>query len=267
MDVMTPEYSFEFPRHQHFSLRFNLICYIIENPSTSEVLLKLQQTCKYFFAKNKVIVVPFKIFYDFDKVCFVDSKEEKVSIPLGKIKYWFNSTGSLNGYWKPFCLFITPHVYRITLKKLSMTYDSLSLNDLNMLLSNKKMEEIYMYMVDIRDPDGNVVPVEYVLSRVPHIREFRFCNQYEIYSNDAMKKLNNVKLFNKLNCFSLGFEEIPEGLDPEILYEFIRRNAAPDAVIKYWLTSNSRPFSESFKIQLTHLVNVLLPDLDLKFNL
>ena len=263
---MSSKYSFESPRHQDFSLRFNLICYIIENPPTSEVLLKLQQTCKYFFAKNKVIVVHKLLAYVPKKRCFIDYYNKKVSIPLGKFKYWFNHIYPKNDTWESFYPFITPHIYRITFKELYVGDQTLSMKTLDLLLSNEKMEFLRFFVVDIRDDNGSVVPVDFILSKIPHILQFDFYNPNEIYSNDVMKKINDVKFVNKLKHFILGIGNTSEDLDVGILFEFIKKHAASDAFIKYWDPGYGPGVSKTFKAQLARLVNGPFPNIRLNKN-
>ena len=275
MGAQIPIYSTEFAYRQSFSLPFNLICYIIENPSQPKVLQKLQQTFKYFFAKNKVVVMQESVIYKTKKnkkAYFMDLHRNPLLLPLGNVKYWFKSIYPSDENWDPFTLFITPHVYRIEFTELYMHHDHLSLNSINLLLSNDKMEILYLDSVYIRDDSGNPVPIDCILKKVPHLREINYNNRCEIYSNATFRKIRDLKFVNKLKCFCLGMDEISEEPDADILFEIIQKNAAPGAYFDYWTPYGVRfteifgpEFTESFKIDLINRVSNSFPNLHFRF--
>ena len=85
--------------------------------------------------------------------------------------------------------------------------------------------EILCFMgVDIRDADGNAVPVDYILGKVPSVGCVVYISNSEVYSNQSFQKLNSIKLFNKLFHFRMDIRQTSEELDPEIIGKFLENN-------------------------------------------
>ena len=252
MENSFPEYSIQTPRRQYFSLPFDLISRLLETESP-HLLLKLQKSCKHFFAKKKVIVVGIYIFVNdsMDKVFCRSGKEGYFEIVLDKgIQYWFTRIAFSSSY-----SIIRPHIYRLTLKDLHLCWQNLSRNDIDFLLSNDKTEALDFYEVTIRDDHGNPVPIDYILGKVPNVTRISFWNQFEIYSNQLLKKLNSIKFNQKLKEFILSTSQTSEVIDAEILGEFVERNLASDGFFGYYLPRNA-PELEAVTTKLQQIVDM-----------
>ena len=224
MSVSIPQYSMEFPRHQRFSLPHPIILYLLETESP-HLLLKLQQRCKYFFAKKKILVVTEEI---------SDLNTYDLSL-ISTTRYWITKLNCWrrNGY-----SYLRPLIYRATLSKLCVRYQNLSLNDINFLL-NKKMQKLTFYKVNIRDATGNPVPIDYILRKIPEVAEFRYDNLCEIYSNQSLSKLNSINLKNKLRYLFIKITQTSEELDAESLGKFVQSILASDGQVQLLFPRNA----------------------------
>ena len=205
MSSPIPEYSFETPRHQRLSLPYPIVLHLLDTPSPFQ-LLKLQKTCKYFFAKKKIVVSETPVECQREGSSgFVDANKKQLL--LGSNKFWFTELMSHHhgpAHWVTPCTLPHPNIYRLTLSKLSIGHQELSLNAINVLLSNQKMKKLELNRVIILDSEGNSVPDDYILGKVPNLKEFHYFNLREVYSNQSLERLNSLKPFIKLKHFTFS---------------------------------------------------------------
>ena len=248
----SPKYSFKSPRRQYFSLPFGLVSHLLET-EFPHLLLKLQKSCKHFFAKKRVIVVDTLIYLDHSNGVYYIKElgsTDRFKILLDKrFQYWFTRILLRRNY-----SILRPYIYRLTLTELTMSCQNLSQNDIDFLFSNNKMEKLDFYEVTIRDDVGNPVPVDYILAKIPNVTEIFYWNPCEIYSNELLKKLNSIKFNYKLTEFRIVMQQTSEEIDAEILEEFIKRNLASDGCVSYYLPRNS-PEIETVKTKLQQIVD------------
>ena len=230
-DIVSPEYSIVSPRRQQFSLPLPLILYLLETESP-HLLLKLHKSCKYFFAKQNVVVCDEKM------KCY--RKENEIIFYcrnwLQKSRFWLTA---LDCTWGKCYSLLRPHIYRLTLDSLRLSSETLSLADINFLLSNYKMSELHLSNVYIRDDLGNPVLPDYILEMVPYLTEFSYGNPCVIYSNQALEKLNSISHKNKLKVFALDIHQTSEEIDAEILCEFLTKNLASAAQVEFYFPRRS----------------------------
>ena len=249
MEISSPKYSFESPRRQYFSLPFGLVTRLLETEFPG-VLLKLQKSCKHFFAKKKVVVVDTLIHQTNSKVFyFMTTKNgEYFEIAVDKgIQYWL--TRITLGYDYSI---IRSHIYRLTLTELNICWQTLSQNEIDFLLIDNKIEDFVLHQSKIRDVHGNPVPIDYILGKVPNVTRIKFWNDCEIYSNKLLKKLNSIKFNQKLSVFRLFMEQTSEEIDAEILGEFVKRNLASNGLVEYYFPGNA-PESEAVQTKLQQI--------------
>ena len=242
--MFAPKYTFQSPRPQAFPLRNSIISYLIETRSPL-LLLKLQQSCKYFWYKKNVVIVEDPINYVYPGFFAGDRK----NLPLeGGSKFW------LAQYVGGFHVgFRHPNIYGICMEKLEISNQDLSIHDINFLLS-EKVKILSFYAVNIRDAGGNPLPIDYILRKIPNIVYFYFYNPCEIYSNQSLQKLNSIKFFNKLQTFLLFILQRPEEIEAEILGTFMRNNLASSGEVVFHFSAND-PEVGPLKIKLQEIVD------------
>ena len=254
MSLSLAEYSFESPRRQNFSLPHFIISCLLETESPS-VLLKLQQSCKYFFAKKDVLVFDQRVnLIRRNGEYFINSR------PMDRIlrkpkQCWFTYLNF--GNENPL-LEIRPYIYRLTLSKLCIWDADVSLNDVNFLLSNDKMKELHFTRVNVRDADGTPVPIDYILGKLPNLTIFSYENKCEIYSNEKFERLNSIKFFKKFTFIFLQINHVSQELDAELLGNFVKTRVYGRGEISF---KPSAPGLAQLKNQLFRIIdNWVAPD-------
>ena len=113
-----------------------------------------------------------------------------------------------------------------------------------MLLSNEKMEKLNLQDVNIRDTNGNPVPIDYILGKVPYLTEFTYDNLFEIHSNHTLKNLNSIQLKNKIKFLALKIYKTSDELDAEIFGGFVTKNLATDGKAEFYFSQNAPEVSK-----------------------
>ena len=241
--------SIQFPRRQYFSLPFGLVSYLLETESP-HLFLKLQKSCKHFFAKKRVILFGKTIYvnHSSEVYCFKNGTSFKIVLDKG-IKYWFTRIRFDSNY-----SILCSHIYRLTLTKLMMSWQDLSQNDIDFLFFDNKIKTLEFFKVVIRNDVGNPVPIDYILGKVPKVKKIYYWNRCEIYSNELLKKLNSIQFNQKLIEFRLLMQQTSEEIDAEILGEFVKRNLASDGEVTYEFPKNA-PELETVRTKLRQSVD------------
>ena len=251
MDVLIPRYSVQSPSPQNFSLPYPIILHLLETPSHHQ-LLKLQKTCKILFIKKCIFVTE-------KPVCCSTWDGPKLKILCGKYldfgesKYWFTNLDCLGSY-----SILRPHIYRVTLSKLSISGDNLSRTDIDFLLSNNKMDILSLDNLSIRDDNGVPVSIDYVLGKVLHVKNFCYDNRCEIYSNQSLKQLNSIPFFKKLENVTLYIHQTSEDLDVQLLKNFIVKNMAFNSSVEIVVPRNAWEVAAELR-NFEYMWNLTLP--------
>ena len=175
--------------------------------------------------------------------------------PLGQASCWFTSIAFVHD---DFCSKLRPYVYRLNLSHLYSCKTNLSLNDLDFLLSNNTMKELWLVDVNVRDADGKIVPVDYVLGKIPSVKAFAYRNNSEIYSNQTWEKLNSIKLVNKLYYFRVDIRQTSEELDPDIIGKFIETNMSWPGYVRLYFSPGA-PEIEPMKVKFQQIADNWMP--------
>ena len=218
------------------------------------MLLKLQKSCKHFFAKKNVIVANERGLYKFiepgNELVFVNEDDHEARL-LRKAQYCFTE---LYFFADDFCSKFRPYVYELNLSILYISWANLSLIDIDFLLTNNKMDQLYFFYTNIRDANENAVPIDYILGKVPQLTCFCYNNISEVYSNETLEKINSIKLCNKLSRLSIHIRHTSEELDPEIIGEFITSNMVSFADVKLYFPPDA-PEMEPMKAKVEQIRN------------
>ena len=219
------KYSFISPRDQNFSIPYNIIWYIINNPISPSGFLKLQKTCKLFYSKKRIIVVDSKVQYEMNRLFYFASKADNfkcTDLKLGKTQYWLTQLASYHCGLSS----ISRYIYRCDLTYLYIKNQDLTLAEIDFLLSNQKMKHLCLANVNIRDDDCFPVPVWYIFSKAPNLTTFYYGNKCEIFSTETFKKLNKIKLNKDVH---LTISMISDWIDPLVICKFVEKKAARSA--------------------------------------
>uniref|UniRef100_A0A914PCK3 Uncharacterized protein n=1 Tax=Panagrolaimus davidi TaxID=227884 RepID=A0A914PCK3_9BILA len=154
---------------QNFSMPDSIIFYIAKNPKTAELYLKMVKTCKYFFVKNPILVINrLEHFHGKWRV-----KEKPLDLTKYNCKYWitdeinaFDGDCVIRNIFSP----IIPKLYQCDVKRLFVSDQIFSFNDLSLLILSA--EDIDLYNVIVKNADSSDVPVDDIVAIADYAKSF-----------------------------------------------------------------------------------------------
>jgi hypothetical protein len=261
-------------RLQAFPFRDTLICYITQNPASSKLYQKMIQSCKYFFIKNPIFIVP-HICYDPRKGWYTEGSRPSKDRPnyrtiyLNKItsKIWI--TDSLNVWGSttnsPVVTSIMPKIYQCDATSIFIDDQMFSFNDLMVIAS--KCEILVLSDVVVMNNDEivpetekdqfyfeNAVSLEVLLKALPNVKSFKYIlpnNSLNIITTKTAEELLKIPHFLSLDEFEI--EETPEIFDIESFYGHIKKNKKTKIYLDF-----SRQISEAYKTRLQRIVDEII---------
>uniref|UniRef100_A0A914QSW3 Uncharacterized protein n=1 Tax=Panagrolaimus davidi TaxID=227884 RepID=A0A914QSW3_9BILA len=231
---------------QDFSMPDSVIFYIAKNPKTAELYLKMVKTCKYFFIKNPIIIIP--------NLNTVGGKWSSDRLPLNltkyNCKYWITSgiSASSRGFVNQNVFSsIVQKFYQCDVKRLSLYSQVISFNDLSLIISSA--ERIRFVDVIVKHADSSNVPLEDIVAIA--------VKSYEIFDNKptitpkTMKELSKFSHFLKLVAFTLN--NVSEAFDIDEFCGYMKKNQHT----KFYISFNPQP-SDAYKNRLETIVDEIL---------
>ena len=213
-------YTFQSPRRQLFSLPFEIISQILNQKKSAVFLLKLYQTCKYFFNKHRVLPM---ILYSQCDGSKIYSNQKYFNFGQ-KVLFWFHDTLRFSHTHAS----LHRKIYCCTLKQLSFECVTLTVNEFEMFTLNSSIERFYLNLSDVVLPDGRNMAMDEVLHRLPICTDLFYKNKRELFSKETLIKLIESERLNKfmrldITVFSLA------PFDPTLLCRFIHKNLSSES--------------------------------------
>uniref|UniRef100_A0AC34G0L5 Uncharacterized protein n=1 Tax=Panagrolaimus sp. ES5 TaxID=591445 RepID=A0AC34G0L5_9BILA len=244
---------------QNFDLPVSIIYYMAKNPSTSEVYLKLIQSCKYFFEKLPLLVATrmhgkTKICRNKavecrkqDGKCCIDIDMKKLSTPIWLTEYLKLSKENIS----TFTSLIYPQLYQCKKVSLLINKDinfndfkscSIFINDYSCFQNGR-----------IIDAVGNAVMLDKVLEMCPNVKYVRylFGHNLSMFNGATMKKICQLEHLHHLESFTLL--NIPDVINVEDISTFLTNH--PNRKISLFF---AKEISEEYKIQLDAMIDTVI---------
>uniref|UniRef100_A0A914NYJ1 Uncharacterized protein n=1 Tax=Panagrolaimus davidi TaxID=227884 RepID=A0A914NYJ1_9BILA len=244
---------------QNFPFHDTMINYITNNPSSPEVWLKMINCCKYFFAKNPLVIISNLYYHD-----EMGWKTIAWSLPGGQkylknllCKFWiYNHIVVTNVAPQNAVSNFIPRIFRCDLKDLQLENQVIAFDEL-LLLSAKKgyvsFENVTVYY-----KDGSVVPLEKIVQFYPEISDFNYtAPSVPTITSETAKNLNEIPHVREIEYFTL--KNISEDFDIECFFTDITnfRN-------KYFILRFSDSIFEAYKIRIDAVIDKIKANKDLK---
>uniref|UniRef100_A0A914QLU4 Uncharacterized protein n=1 Tax=Panagrolaimus davidi TaxID=227884 RepID=A0A914QLU4_9BILA len=258
-------------RRQTFPFRDTLIRYITNNPSSANVYQKMIQSCKHFFIKNPIIVVPNLLFdeggwYTQGSRPSKDRPNER-SVYFIEItsKIWI--TDSLNVLEStPNCPVITsfmPQIYQSDATLIVIYHQMCSFNDLMVIAS--KCEILFLSNVVVMNNNEKVpetegdgfetaISLEALFIALPNVKTFQYLlpdNYLNITTSKTAEELLKIPHFLSLEKF--GISQIPEIFDNYSFFGHIKENKKTKIELDF-----SYQISDEYKTRLQTIVDEIL---------
>uniref|UniRef100_A0A914PED2 Uncharacterized protein n=1 Tax=Panagrolaimus davidi TaxID=227884 RepID=A0A914PED2_9BILA len=207
---------------QDFALPDSIIFYIAKNPKNAQMYLKMIQTCKYFFVKNPILVVPELIYTDskWNGGCR-EMSFKKLSIDNVACKFWPTNQLRIRSFISnAFASSFIPKMYQCDVKDLFIFSQIISYHDF--LLLSPSAVLMSCKNVTIKYDDGKMVELEKLVEAATKVQKFRFFSDL-ILSNITSKTFNELlKIPHFLKLQSLELNRIPETFDLEAFYDHMK---------------------------------------------
>uniref|UniRef100_A0A914R1I3 Uncharacterized protein n=1 Tax=Panagrolaimus davidi TaxID=227884 RepID=A0A914R1I3_9BILA len=233
-------------RRQNFSVPDSVIFYVAKNPKTAELYLKMVKTCKYFFVKNPIIIVP--------NLYASGGKWSSDHLPLNltkyNCKYWItnriyaSNRGLVNrNIFSP----VIPKLYRCDVKHLSLFHQIIYFDDLSLLISSA--ERIRFFDVVVKHADSSDVPLEDIVAVATKAKEISA--DKPTITPKTMKELTKLPNFTKLDYFAL--HDPSEVFNIDEFYGYMKKNFHTQFLLSY-----DEQISDAFKNRLETIIDEIL---------
>ena len=213
-------YTFQSPLRQQFSLPFEVISQILNQKKSPIFLLKLYQTCKYFFTTLRVLPM-------------ISNSQCNLSMIYSNDKYFHFGQNVL--FWFHETLWFShtrsslpPKIYCCTLKELSFVCMTLRLTEFEIITLNSSIERFHLSLSDVVSPSGRYMDMDEVLHRLPICTNFYYRTEHETFSKETLIKLIESERLNKFKLLCITVFSLSP-FDPTLLCRFIHKNLSSES--------------------------------------
>uniref|UniRef100_A0AC35FM40 Uncharacterized protein n=1 Tax=Panagrolaimus sp. PS1159 TaxID=55785 RepID=A0AC35FM40_9BILA len=202
--------------YQNFSLPNNIIYFMLKS-SNYIVLQKLHISCKYFFAKK-----PTPICYNFEYYCSNETSDKKIYFVGQSIKLNvpYKNLDNLKRFYVANSLKLYPKnqgiqsiIQRMNLcepRHIRIKKQAITEKEFEYLVGHGKVETLSLKKVKIFGTNGEIIPLENVMDKLPKIRELRL-DYIRVTSETANilcqlpfeNKIKSIKIFRINNLLNL----------------------------------------------------------------
>uniref|UniRef100_A0A914QBS2 Uncharacterized protein n=1 Tax=Panagrolaimus davidi TaxID=227884 RepID=A0A914QBS2_9BILA len=240
-------------RRQSWPFRDSFINYITKTPSNSKAWTKLIQSCKYFFAKNPILVTE-NLWWDEEKEWLASLKNDERPVDFSKLssKVWI--TNKFNATYVPSengISLIIPKIYKCDANFSRLLYDVISYEDFSFLSTN--VRKIVLHENIVKNSDGSIVPFENLIAVLPKIKIIFFYDKIDssCITKNTVKELLKIPHFSKIDRFELF--GTTEKFDIETFFTYLKKNKHTKFTISF---GNS--ISETYKNRLEEIVDEII---------
>uniref|UniRef100_A0AC34FIB0 Uncharacterized protein n=1 Tax=Panagrolaimus sp. ES5 TaxID=591445 RepID=A0AC34FIB0_9BILA len=222
-------------RIQSFSLPDSIMFYMAKNPPSAEIYQKLIQSCKYFFVKNPLLVVS-ELHLGYRNGWHTCGDEEKIDLKNIPHKLWISRNlnvvvncgivhiDACNGQDRFFVSSLISKFYRCDVTKLTLQRQTISFKDFIFLASNVESLQL-TNALNILNEDGSVATLEKIVEALPKLTYFEFCFDTDVPEVVTPKTIHNLlKIPHFSNLTRLGMSNVPQLMDIDALYAFVKKN-------------------------------------------
>uniref|UniRef100_A0A914PYC0 Uncharacterized protein n=1 Tax=Panagrolaimus davidi TaxID=227884 RepID=A0A914PYC0_9BILA len=208
--------------HQDFSMSDSVIFYIAKNPKTCKLYQKMVKTCKYFFVKNPILVIPYLSYYEFQWTIEqtpydINQTTSTLWVAQGLTVSPAYSVSAEAKYQSILTSFI-PKVYRCDVLILSLLNQVISYHDLPLLISSAK--DVIFDQVVVNHEDGSNVDLQKIVEIASKATWINIT--HPTITSKTMEELLKIQHFPTLHVLTL--QNVPEVFDIEAFYIHMKKN-------------------------------------------
>jgi hypothetical protein len=248
----TPVFVHGSSKRQYFAFPKFIMDYILKNPNSSKLWRKLIQSCKWFFDKNPIVVIPC-LHFDKDykingfSTCSTQQCNNVRNRPIKLInapfKLWITESLDIIDDGGAAANFLIPRIYKCDAEHMKL-YNALLTVDEFAFLTPKVLDP-YLYATRIFDKNEKPVSFEKVLESLPQIQaiSYFFDDGFDV-TPDTVKKIvemEHVKKFSRMRLL-----DIPSNFDFDAFSKFMLENKQ----IWFVLTFYDRTITEEYMVKV-----------------
>uniref|UniRef100_A0AC34F2C5 Uncharacterized protein n=1 Tax=Panagrolaimus sp. ES5 TaxID=591445 RepID=A0AC34F2C5_9BILA len=234
---------------QAFSLPDSIMHYMAMNPPSAEVYQKLIQSCKYFFVKNSILVLP--SYYEINGWgTMVNGELKDIDLSNNPSKLWITDTFNLIKSDNTIASSIISKIYQCNVKNLQLHCQIITYDEF--LILAPAVEHLSFAGVVVKYDDGTIVLFEKLVEQLPKVKKIcLFLAGSEMITSKTIKELLKIPHFTTLDSFSLY--TIPEVFDIESYYVHIKKNKCTKICLQFCYG-----ISEEYKTRLEAIVDEII---------
>uniref|UniRef100_A0A914PYZ9 Uncharacterized protein n=1 Tax=Panagrolaimus davidi TaxID=227884 RepID=A0A914PYZ9_9BILA len=238
-------------KRQYFAFPKFIMDYILENPKSSKLWKKLIQSCKWFFDKNPIVVIPCLHCDDDYKINGIEtcSTQHCMNVPDRRIKLintpfqlWITELLNINDDANS-AKHLIPHIYKCDAEDMDLFNQFLTVDEFE-FLTRKVLGP--SFLTCISDKNGELVPFEKILESLPQIQSiiYFFMDDGRDVTPDTVKKIVEMEHVKKFNRMAL--HDIPSNFDFDAFSEFMLENKQ----ISFLLVFDNQTMTEEYMVKV-----------------
>uniref|UniRef100_A0A914P464 Uncharacterized protein n=1 Tax=Panagrolaimus davidi TaxID=227884 RepID=A0A914P464_9BILA len=209
---------------QSFSLPDSYMFYILKHPKNAEMYQKMIKSCKYFFIKNPILVIPC-LSYGRDSKEWQNLSNVKSDMSNLMSKIWITGKLHINAGKNEENILssIISKVYRCDVKVFILYDQTILYHDLSRLIGSAEKIRFYRNVL-VKNDNGSNVCLEKI---VEVALKAKIISVYpgtilSSITSKTMKELLKIPHFSKVKFLSM--KKIAESFDIETFYAYMKKN-------------------------------------------
>uniref|UniRef100_A0A914QC17 Uncharacterized protein n=1 Tax=Panagrolaimus davidi TaxID=227884 RepID=A0A914QC17_9BILA len=248
---------------QNWLLPDSIIYYITKTPSNAKAWEELIQSCKYFFAKNPIIVADILNFSQGWEV-FTNTSAGRLQkrIPPKNVSYklWITETLRIYGANRKYVSSIISQIYRCDATELHLNGQILSFKEF--LFFSRNVEVLRLgftgthdnknYTV-VKNEDGTIVPLEQLVKTLTKLKQIKGTNNptHSFVTKNTARELLKIPHFFQIQKFL--FTGLPEVFDVDAIFAYLKKNKHMKFELHF-----ADSISQTFKTRLEKIVDEII---------
>uniref|UniRef100_A0A914R688 Uncharacterized protein n=1 Tax=Panagrolaimus davidi TaxID=227884 RepID=A0A914R688_9BILA len=256
----TPVFVHGSSQRQYFAFPKFMMDYILKNPKSWKLWKKLIQSCKWFFDKNPIVVIPCLHFVNFHKIngsstCSTqhcnyvpDRPIELINAPF---KLWITELLEIVDGGGATAKYLIPRIYKCDAENMYLLNQLFTVDEFA-FLTPKVLDPIF-YATRIFDKNKKLVSFEKILESLPQIQaiDYYFNRDGLDVTPDTVKKIVEMEHVKKF--YRTALQNISPNFDFDAFSNFMLENKQISFVLAFY----EETITEEYRVKVKAFVEKL----------
>uniref|UniRef100_A0A914NZB7 Uncharacterized protein n=1 Tax=Panagrolaimus davidi TaxID=227884 RepID=A0A914NZB7_9BILA len=242
-------------KRQCFDFPKFMMDYILKNPKSSKLWKKLIQSCKWFFDKNPIVVIPCLHFEDNGlSTCYTQHwnyvHDRLIKLINTPFKLWITELLEIVDRGAA-VKHLIPRIYKCNAEEVKLFCPLLTIDEFA-FLTRKVLDPIF-YATRILDKNKKLVSFEKILELLPQIQSinYNFMGDGRDVTSDTVKKITEMEHVKRF--YRMKLQDIPSNFDFDAFSKFMLENKQ----IWFALSFYDRTITEEYMVKVKAFVEKL----------